>query len=172
VQKLALITAVVTLVGGVTETAKAASKQMQARRQEISQLIGKTWHMQRVMGSGLSPTTRSYETAESIPYIAWVKRHWLQVRDAVRRQFQSPPHYREFLCIHNFEGSWRDSGSPYWGGLQMDVGFQSAYGGYLLRLKGTADHWTPLEQIWTAEKAHRSRGFGPWPNTARYCGLL
>ena len=43
---------------------------------------------------------------------------------------------------------------------------------WLLRTKGTADHWTPLEQIWTAEKAAKSRGFWPWPNTARSCGLL
>jgi hypothetical protein len=32
------------------------------------------------------------------------------------------------LCIHSHEGSWSDSGSPYWGGLQMDYSFQSAYG--------------------------------------------
>jgi hypothetical protein len=27
--------------------------------------------------------------------------------------------------------------------------------------------------MWAAERAHRSgRGFYPWPNTARYCGLI
>ena len=54
----------------------------------------------------------------------------------------------------------------------MDLGFQQIYARNLLRTKGTADHWTPLEQIWTAEKAVRSRGFYPWPNTARDCGLI
>jgi hypothetical protein len=54
----------------------------------------------------------------------------------------------------------------------MDYGFQQTYGGWLLRSKGTANYWTPLEQIWTAEKAVQSRGFHPWPNTARYCGLI
>ena len=59
------------------------------------------------------------------------------------------------------------------GGLQMDLGFQRTYGGGLLSRKGTANHWTPLEQMWAAERAHRSgRGFYPWPNTARYCGLI
>ena len=54
-----------------------------------------------------------------------------------------------------------------------DVSFQLHYGRRLYRLKGTADHWTPLEQIWVAEKARRSgRGFSPWPNTARLCGAL
>lgn len=83
-----------------------------------------------------------------------------------------PPHYQAWLCIHHYEGSWTDSGAPYWGGLQMDLNFMSAYGGNLLRLKGTADNWTPLEQMWVAENAWRSRGFYPWPLTARYCGLI
>jgi hypothetical protein len=55
----------------------------------------------------------------------------------------------------------------------MDMSFMEAYGANLLRTKGTADHWTPLEQIWVAERAYRSgRGFYPWPNTARWCGLI
>ena len=37
--------------------------------------------------------------------------------------------------------------------------FQATYGGDLLRAKGTADHWTPLEQMWVAERAYRTRGF-------------
>ena len=60
----------------------------------------------------------------------------------------------------------------YYGGLQMNLGFQQTYAPWLLRTKGTADHWTPLEQMWTAEKAAKSRGFYPWPNTARFCGLI
>jgi hypothetical protein len=55
----------------------------------------------------------------------------------------------------------------------MDLGFQQHYGGELLREKGTADNWTPVEQMWVAERAYRAgRGFYPWPNAARYCGLL
>ena len=55
----------------------------------------------------------------------------------------------------------------------MDLGFQQHYGRMLLRVKGTADHWTPLEQMWIAERAYRSgRGFYPWPNTARSCGCI
>lgn len=83
-----------------------------------------------------------------------------------------PPHYQDWLCIHRYEGSWTDNGSPYYGGLQMDIGFQQTYAPDLLKQKGTADHWTPLEQMWTAEKAYKTRGFWPWPNTARACGLL
>ena len=36
---------------------------------------------------------------------------------------QRPPHYNTWLCIKSHEGSWQDSGAPYWGGLQMDWSF-------------------------------------------------
>lgn len=84
------------------------------------------------------------------------------------------PHYSQWLCIHSHEGAWNaNTGNGYYGGLQMDISFQRTYGPELLRAKGTADNWTPFEQMMVAERAHRSgRGFGPWPNTARMCGLL
>jgi hypothetical protein len=66
----------------------------------------------------------------------------------------------------------RNSGGPYYGGLQMDLEFQRTYGRYLLRKKGTANRWSPLEQMWVAERALRTRGFYPWPNTARWCRLI
>lgn len=85
----------------------------------------------------------------------------------------TPPHLADWLCIHRYEGSWDDPGAPYYGGLQMDWNFMQAYGRHLLETKGTADHWTPLEQMWVAENALRAgRGFYPWPNTARMCGLI
>jgi hypothetical protein len=101
-------------------------------------------------------------------------RIWRGRAAVVKRRFAAGPAHRSaWLCIHRYEGSWRDDGAPYYGGLQMDIGFQQHYGTMLLRSKGTADHWTPLEQMWIAERAYRSgRGFYPWPNTARYCGLI
>jgi hypothetical protein len=76
-------------------------------------------------------------------------------------------------CIHRHEGPWTaNTGNGYFGGLQMDWPFQRTYGRQLLDAKGTADHWTPAEQIAVAIVAYESgRGFGPWPNTARACGL-
>jgi hypothetical protein len=80
---------------------------------------------------------------------------------------------RAFLCIHRFEGSWTDSGTPYWGGLQFDAGFMSTYGRAFLSAWGTADHWPPFIQIAVAENAYLSgRGFSAWPTSARFCGLL
>jgi hypothetical protein len=98
---------------------------------------------------------------------------WRRAVRARRHFVRGPAHRSAWLCIHRYEGSWRDSGGPYYGGLQMDIGFQQSYGGELLRAKGTAENWTPLEQMWVAERAYRSgRGFYPWPNTARNCGLI
>ena len=84
------------------------------------------------------------------------------------------PHKAQWLCIHHGEGAWNDdTGNGYYGGLQMDLTFQRTYGAFLLRTKGTANHWSPYEQMWVAERAYESgRGFYPWPNTARACGLI
>lgn len=96
----------------------------------------------------------------------------------------SPGPVKSWLCINRFEGSWTDSGDPYWGGLQMDRGFMATYGSdFIWRHQGgLANTWTPLEQMIAANRARvgldwrgrhvRVRGFYPWPTTARYCGLI
>lgn len=78
-----------------------------------------------------------------------------------------------WTCIHGYEGAWNsNTGNGYYGGLQMDYSFMHSYGRELLRTKGTADNWTPQEQMMVAEIAYSKRGFTPWPKTARMCGLL
>ena len=131
-----------------------------------------TWRWQRVMHRSRTPYNDSVRRIGSLAYRKWVLHLWLRRAVAAKRQALDPPHRSEWLCIHNYEAPWTDPGAPYYGGLQMDREFQATYGRELLRSKGTADHWTPLEQMWVAERAHRTRGFWPWPNTARYCGLL
>ena len=127
-----------------------------------------TWHWQRVMGRPVRLTLQQ-PPADPLDRI----RVWKRISARTQQMAQHPPHARQWACIHHFEGSWRDPNSPYYGGLQMDLGFQRTYGRYLLARKGTADHWSPLAQMWVAERAYRSgRGFFPWPNTARYCGLI
>jgi hypothetical protein len=126
------------------------------------------WRWERVMGR---PLTR--ELANAPAEVEQRLEAWRRLAFSMRRRAQNPPHKTAWLCIHQHEGSWRDPNPPYYGGLQMDVQFQRTYGAVIFRIKGTADHWTPLEQMWAAERAHRSgRGFYPWPNTARYCGLI
>jgi hypothetical protein len=84
------------------------------------------------------------------------------------------------LCIHQYEGSWTDPDAPYYGGLQMDWGFMSAYGYMIvhgtkisfMRLWGTADHWPIWAQLQAGRNGYRARGWFPWPNTAHFCRLL
>jgi hypothetical protein len=131
-----------------------------------------TWHWEHVMGALPTKTAGRVLTEMSAPDLRRATLLWARRAQQARIRAQHPPHLRDWLCIHRYEGSWTDTGNPYWGGLQMDLSFQRHYGAWLFQHKGTADHWTPLEQIWTAERALRSRGFWPWPNTARFCGLL
>lgn len=79
----------------------------------------------------------------------------------------------DWACIHRFEGAWNaHTGNGYYGGLQMDWGFMRSYGREFLRRWGTADHWPVWAQVTAANRARRVRGYTPWPNTARMCGLL
>jgi hypothetical protein len=133
-----------------------------------------TWHWQRVMGVARTPTARREKRASNATYRHWVLRLWKKRAHRAVKRSRHVPHKRQWLCIHRGEGPWRaNTGNGYYGGLQMDITFQRSYGSFLLRRKGTADHWTAYEQMWVAERAYRSgRGFHPWPNTARACGLI
>jgi hypothetical protein len=92
------------------------------------------------------------------------------------------PRWQEWQCIarHESFGIWSmspttepPSGGAYWGGLQMDVEFQHTYGEDMIRLHhgGLANTWTAAEQITVANRAWQTRGYQPWPNTSRMCGL-
>jgi hypothetical protein len=152
-----------------TTTEPADEPDLPARHLQttIDRYRRKVWHWQRVMGHQVTLTLRNppSDLAARVPV-------WRRVAKRTWTRAKHPPHAGAWRCIHRFEGAWADSGAPYFGGLQMDLWFQRRYGGYLLQKKGTAEHWTPLEQMWVAERALRAgRGFYAWPNTARYCGL-
>ena len=165
--------------GGATRATAATTATSEQHRAALRWLGGQiavyereTWSWERLMGTRPTETAGRQLAAMSVPDVRQALHLWQKRAAQVRRLAEHPPHEAAFLCIHRFEGSWTDGGGPYYGGLQMDLVFQQTYAPWLLRTKGTADHWTPLEQIWTAEKAARSRGFWPWPNTARFCGLI
>jgi len=123
------------------------------------------WHWQSIIGRRHSKSAAPLASPRALHY-------WNRQARRVLRAAKNPPHKGQWLCIHRFEGSWSDSGDPYWGGLQMDRGFMRTYAPRVLLRRGWANRWSALEQMWVAERAHRTRGFYPWPNTARYCGLL
>jgi hypothetical protein len=140
---------------------------------EISRHRAETWRLQRLMRRPLTRASDDVRRSRSADYRRWVLELWAKRVRALRRRAANPPRKRAWLCIQRHEARWNDSHAPYYGGLQMDLSFQRTYGFDLLVRKGTAENWSPLEQMWVAERAYRAgRGFYPWPNTARRCGLL
>ena len=80
---------------------------------------------------------------------------------------------RDWLCIHQGEGAWNsNTGNGYYGGLQMDIPFQTSYNPRAYAAYGTADNWPVADQIVAARRAYAVRGYSPWPMTAAACGLL
>jgi hypothetical protein len=186
-QRLLLFLAVcvvIPAVGAVTlavpEEAPASERRIRAHQTDAAYMLAlirrhrtETWRWQRLMRRPLSRASMRLPAVRGIAYRRRVLRLWAKRVQVVRRQAASLPRRRAWTCLQRHEGPWNDPHGPYYGGLQMDLAFQRRYGVDLLRRKGTADRWTPLEQMWVAERAYRSgRGFWPWPNTARSCGLL
>jgi hypothetical protein len=155
-----------------------ASSSRAALLQQIDRYRVVTWRWQRLMGKPRTPTLFTERQVSSDRYRLWVRNLWLRRARHAEQLALNPPHREGWLCIHRYErhpgqGWATRTGNGYYGGLQMDISFQRAYGAELLRTKGTADRWTPYEQMWVAERAYRSgRGYYPWPNTARTCGLI
>jgi hypothetical protein len=178
------------LLGAILVPQQAGASRTSVKRAQLAQRVvyearlrrtltgiraarNEAWRWEAVMSAPRPRYVASAERSPSLGYRRSVLALWARRAVQARRQAQHPPRLKDWLCIHHYEGAWNDPNAPYYGGLQMDMGFQQAYGAALLRRKGTADHWSPLEQIWVAERAYRSgRGFYPWPNTARWCGLL
>ena len=150
----------------------------QAILRKIDRLRTTTWRLQHLMGRRPFRTSYSAQGSPKLAYQRWVLAVWRKRHARVSREFRRPPRRAAWFCIHRHERhprmGWRtNTGNGYFGGLQMDLGFQRSYGRPLLRLKGTADRWTALEQIWVADRAYRAgRGFYPWPRSARACGLI
>jgi hypothetical protein len=129
-----------------------------------------------------APPVDGEEVAQLTRRLAASEKARRRERRGFRRRLNSvihsttlPGHWleRAFLCIHAGEGAWGSAtGNGYYGGLQMDLSFQRSYGGWALRAFGTANRWPASVQVATAIQAWTSRGFYPWPNTARACGLI
>jgi hypothetical protein len=160
------------------KAAKVAKAERLALNAQIDDLRRATWHWQGLMGKPRTPTDFAERRTVDQSYRRWVRNLWQRRARTAAHRAEHPPRRAAWMCIHRYErhpgqGWATHTGNGYYGGLQMDISFQRAYGAELLRRKGTADNWTPLEQMWVAERAYRSgRGFYPWPNTARYCGLI
>ena len=132
-----------------------------------------TWQWQRLMGVPKTPNRKRYLRIRDREFRHYVLHQWRRRAIRARHRAHNPPHERQWRCLQRQEGHWRDGWDPYWGGLQMDRNFMLAYAPRHLLRRGWANRWTPIEQMWVAERAFRAgRGFYPWPNAARICGLI
>lgn len=184
-RKLLLTLAVFAIAGiGAVESAEAHKHKKLSYSERLSfnihRVIRATNNCRVKLGSERIKVRNLY-THQSVQRRRYVLRQWLKRHYSCGKKLRSrgttfsgiPPHYSAWLCIHSHEGSWTDSGDPYWGGLQMDRSFMRSYAPAHLLRRGWANTWSMLEQMWVAEKAYASgRGFYPWPNTARMCGLI
>ena len=123
--------------GTMITTASVQTK----RVTQINTLIQEVHHRQLVMDIARTPVSGTFRHSQSPSYKFWVLRHWKKQLKVTLRQFHNPPRLSQWLCIHRGEGSWSaNTGNSYYGGLQMDMSFQSSYGRHLLSEKGTANN--------------------------------
>jgi hypothetical protein len=153
----------------------AAYCQVRSLRRQLQSVHGRTVALARRAALPVPPPARlgwrRERLREQLARQARVLgRYRVQARRPLRLRLER---FEAWVCIHRHEAAWNDRGDPYWGGLQMDRGFMRAYGPDMIRRHhgGLADTWTPAEQIVVAERAYRMRGFAPWPQTARSCGV-
>jgi hypothetical protein len=109
----------------------------------------------------------------SCAFVRWAAEVWRDRAIAARRAFEHwfDRTYAKWRCIHGHEAAWDDQHAPHYGGLQFDDDFQRTYGpGFFVRW-GDAGNWPVWAQLIAAERAYQTRGFGPWPNTRRMCGI-
>jgi hypothetical protein len=137
----------------------------------------RTWYWQRVMGKRRWPTAYLERKSASLELRQWVLELWRARALSAKRRALHLPNRAGWLCIFRHERhpaqGWRTyTGNGFYGGLQMDLGFQRRYGLWLLRRKGPAHRWTAIEQIWVAEHGRRVQGWYAWPNASRSCGLI
>jgi hypothetical protein len=70
----------------------------------------------------------------------WIRRH--RIAHKMAKGTCLPAHNALWECIHGGEGSWGDTGDPYWGGLQMHPGWGGVH---------HASDLSPVQQKWLAE---------------------
>jgi hypothetical protein len=178
---VALLVFAALLVGAAAATGPSGRAADQARAMPDGRVVVKhikryqraTWRWQRLMGVRRTPNRGRYLRTRDIRYKRHVMKQWRRRAIRARIRAHNPPHERHWRCLQRHEGPWKDANDPYWGGLQMDRGFMRAYAPRHLLRRGWADRWSPIEQMWVAERALQAgRGFYPWPNTARICGLI
>jgi hypothetical protein len=143
------------------------------------------WRWQSQHDAARTPSSYAERHVRGCGYLRWSARLWQHRALVERHAFDrwlidmlgTDGVSGKWGCVHHNEGAWNASNDGYGGGLQMDSGFQSTYGAEFQHRYGWASGWPVWAQLVAAERAYHgyhgfgARGFTPWPNTARACGL-
>lgn len=164
------------------ETSKTQAQSAEQQIQQIKRLRTRvasqrslTWRWQSQSLTNRTPTVYQEKQATGLAYLRYLTGVWAKRYLVARQLAMNPPHRWLWMCIHSKEGNWNDPNAPYYGGLQMGHWFMDTYAAQLRQSLGTANNWSPLQQMWVAEKAFqredysRSWLFRQWPNTAPPC---
>ena len=116
-----------------TSTESTAAATRIALIRQIDHYRKHTWHWQRLMNQRTTPTFFAERKSSDNNYRRWIRDLWQRRARAAQRQAANPPHRAGWLCIHRYEqhpaqGWATHTGNGYYGGLQMDISFQRAYG--------------------------------------------
>lgn len=182
-KRIVLLTASALLVILYVPTARADSPRRVTDTQ-IQQARERVWKCQESLGLPRSPVSKSKPVGPL--YRLWVLNKWVGLGDGVChavRQLQSV-NYTEIrearawarspgpACVSSKEGGvTSNTGNGYYGKWQADPSFQRAYGPEYVARWGYAHNWPAYAQDVMAYRGWKSRGWGPWPNTSRMCGL-
>ena len=151
----------VALVPRATAKEHSRSRVKAADHALMARLLGRiathrdeTWRWQRVIDRAPTPYRDSAPRIRSVAYRKWVLDLWHQ--RAVAAKQPAPP---ERMALHpRPRGVVAEPDAPYYGGFQMDREFQATYARSTCAPREPPT-WTPLEQMWVAERAYRTRGF-------------
>ena len=172
-----------TYIGGAT-AAGGTDTPLAADRQLVNVLRGE--HIQASYRRCLDEQTRfQYQDVRTIPAskVRAIIRTWTNRLAAVRAsrepravcsRSQLWAESSAGRCVSSREGGLTSlsPGGTYAGKWQMDASFERAYGAYFVKRWGRAYNWPEWAQDVAAYRGYSARGWWPWPNTARTCGLL
>ena len=104
-------------------------------------------------------------------YLRWWQRQHRRAISLERHYPWTQAWYQAAMCVHQGEGAWNsNTGNGFYGGMQFDYTTWLSNGGG--RFAEYAHLASPLEQLTVTWWTWQRRGWYPWPNTARACGLL
>lgn len=177
----ALVTAAAFLITGAAQAAGGVSSELSAERQLVGLLRD---------DFNVASYRRCHDERTHYQWTIWqipadkvrsVRRTYEGRLVRVRRQQPRAICWRSHLwaessagrCVSSKEGGLRtNTGNGYYGKWQADVQFQRTYALWLYNRFGVASNWPEWAQDLMGFRGYRSRGWYPWPNTARRCGLL